>query len=804
MNMLLQDIRFAFRMMWKTPGFTLLAIMALAVGIGANTTIFSMVNALLLSPLPFPDMERMMRIYETHKQNGRGNENCSGPNYLDWKERSTSFESISLITTDFYNLTGEGQPQRVTAYIVTNDLFNAKMFKMAYGRTFLTEETKEGKNHAALLGYGLWQKKYGGNLNILNQTIKLDSVPYTVVGILPKELGFLEGEANIWLPLTDERIRGKRNDRYYTAMGKLKPGVTIKQAQAEMDIISKNLAKEYPDDNRDWEINVESMFDKVLHFLAKTFTILHTAVAFVLLISCSIVASLLLARSGVRRKEIAIRSALGAKRIYVIRQLLTESIIIALMGGAAGLFFTVWGVEYLASHLGPVISDIIRMQGINHNLLLFTVLISILTGLLFGIIPAWQTSKVNLSETLKEGGKGSGAGFNHRLLKCLVIMEIALALILLNGTGLLVHSFINIVSTYPGFDATKILTFHFTLSEKNYQEDFAKRAFYRDALRQVESLPGVISTAVSQVIPQTVNFSPWTQFEIQSKDRLSGKDRPSAQIRQINTNYFQAMKIPLLKGRPFNAGDEQEDSYNIIVDARFAEKHFPKEEVIGAYLKIQDCGDTPFQIVGIVGNSKQYSLRSDFNPTIYIPYLHTPSQLIGFAIRTDGDPVRLGLSIQKIFGTLAPNIPIEDLRTMEEAIKNKMDIERMSITLLTIFSAVALFLSAMGIYGIMAYSVSQRTQEIGIRMALGAQLQDVINLILKEGLKLTLTGLVIGVTLSLAVMKMLTSVLYGVTASDPITFIGVSVLLTGVALLASYIPARRAAKIDPMITLRYE
>ncbi len=804
MNPFWQDIRFAFRMMAKSKGVTTLAIVALAIGIGANSSIFTMVNTVMFSSLPFPDSERLLRVYEKHEERGSQRDSISGPDFLDVQRQCRSFENITLISNKHFNLTGGGQPQRVSAYLFTPSQFDIIKIKMAIGRPYIKGEDREGNNRVAVLSYGLWKDRYGASANVLKEPILLDDVPYTVVGVLPASLGFLEGEAQLWLPLTEEAINQERGKRQFASMALLKTDATLEQARAEMDVISTQLAKAYPDTNKNIRLVTEPMMDQLARLVGTTFIVLHAAVGFVLLIACSIVASLLLARSGVRRKEIAIRSALGASRGRVIRQLLTESLLLSLAGGALGLLFSIWGIEFIASLMPPAISSILVVRGIDTYVLIFALTLSLLTGLIFGIAPALQTMKVNLSETLKEGGRSSsGRSGSHKMLKTLVVSEIALALILMIGAGLMVNSYIHLQHANPGFQSENILTFHVSLPETKYPDDQRKRVFYRDAVQRLANLPGVQSVGAPNILP--MNYSSSVAFEIQGQDAPPDEDDFTALLRHVNSDYFKAVGIPLLQGRPFDSSDENEDVFRIIINEVFTRRFMPNQNPIGQLVRFPDWDGKAYQIVGVAGNVKHFGLRSGDQPAIYVSYMHRPSPGIGFAVHTTQPPANLSQAARETIWAIDPNLPIEQLQTMEAAIEDRMFMEKMGMVLMSLLSAVALILTSIGIYGIMAYSVSQRTQEIGIRMALGAKLIDVIRLIVGQGIQLTLAGVIIGLSVSFMMMRLLSSLLYEKTSTtDPITFFGVSLFFIVVAAFACYIPARKAAKVDPMITLRHE
>ncbi len=802
MTILMQDIRYGIRMLLKTPGITCLAILALTIGIGANSTIFTMVNSILLSPMPFPNVERMVRICEIREGKDKNNIGISGPNYLDLKERSQSYESISLITVRRFNVTGHGEPERIASFLATAGIFHTIGSPMAYGRQFTEEEEEPGKDKVVVLSYGYWNNRYGGKKDILNQQIFLNDIPYTVIGILPSDLGFFDGQAKIWIPLSSDRVKKNRGARDCDAIGMRKEGVSLEQARAELDIISTSLAKEYPETNKNYRIFIEPIAERLIQMMTPTFIVLHGAVGFVLLLACSIVASLLLAKAGVRQKEITIRASLGATRMRVIRQMLMESIILSFLGGLSGLLLTLWGIDLLKillpSELGPYVTRV----GIDHVVLGFTFTVCIITSLLFGLAPALQMSKTNLTAVLNEGGRSSvGRTKSQRILRNLVVVEIAFSLVVLIAAGLMVNSFIRMQSIHPGFDSSNMLTFHLPLTGSKYTVS-KKLTFYRNIMEGIENLPGVESVAAPSILPLTWGKS--LSFEIQDQQASSEGNVQFGEIRHINPEYFQSMKIPLLKGRYFNSDDEDPDVNRIIINEFMARRYENIGDPIGKFIKIPDWDSKIYQIVGVVDNIKHFGLTSEDRPTMYVPFLHRPYSSLCFAIRTSGNPQRLSTSIRQQIWTIDPDMPIENVCTMDKLIADTMVMNRFNMILVSVLSVIALILSSLGIYGIMSYSVSQRGHEIGIRMAIGAQFGDVVSMVIWQGIKLILIGIAIGLVVAFAVTRFLSSILYGITPTDPSTYLFISLLLISISILACYLPARKATKVDPMVTLRCE
>lgn len=807
MATLWQDIRYGIRMLVKNRGVTIFAAFALAIGIGANSTIFSMANSILLSPWPFSNPERIVRIGEVRTGRELGNLTLSGLNFLEWKGRCQSFEAVSLMTIYFFNLTGEDLvPEEVAAYLWSpnvTDVFQA-LNRGGLGRWFLPEEDQPGKEHVVVLSHGIWNERFGTDPDILGKPVYLNGEAYTVIGVLPASSSVLEAQARLWLPLPTETVReGKRSDRSYGAFALLKPGVSMEQAQAEMTVISENLAQEF-EENEKWQIVVVPAIENLVHAMKQTLIVLHGAVGFVLLIACLNVASLLLARGATRQKEISIRIAVGANRVRVVRQMLTESMLLSMCGGFLGLLLTVGGIGILKILLPPVLVDYVTRQGIDIRLLGFTLAVSILTGLLFGIVPAFRASKLNLSEMLKGGGSAANSrSAGHRSLRILVVAEIALSLMLLLGAGLMIKSFVRLQSVDPGFRSENLMTLHVTLRGSKYEEDHQKRSFYRDVIPRIEQIPGVQSLAAASVLPMHWGVS--VRFEVNGQSKEFDGEPYVAELRSIHPDYFDGLGIPLLKGRYFTPQEDREESFRIIVNESLAKRIWPAQDPIGKVLTVPKWGATSYEVVGLVGNVKHFGLNSDPNPTIYVPFLDKPAPTLSLAIRTSGNPLNLLPPVRETIWSRDSGLPIIRPRRMEEAIAASVEMNRFGMVLLSVFAAVSLVLSAIGIYGIMAYSVSQRTYEIGIRMALGAQIKDVIKLVVRQGFLITLIGVGIGVGGAIALMRVISSLLTtGVNATDPATFVCSTLLLIGVSLAACYIPARRAAKVDPMVTLRNE
>ncbi|MDA2938722.1 ABC transporter permease [Acidobacteria bacterium AH-259-A15] len=803
MQTLWQDLRYGIRMLFKNPVITVSAVLALAIGIGANSSIFSLVNSLLLSPLPFEEPEKIMRLSEEHRERGIGDAMSSGANYLDWQEQSQSFESIGLIDVNSYNLTGAGDPERVSAYLVTPSIFSVLGIQLELGRPLLSHEDQPGQDHVVVASYGLWKERFGSDPKVLGESIKLDGEAYTVIGVLPAGLGVLETEAKLWLPLPAERVRQDRDNRTYTTLARLRSDVSVEQAQAELDTIAAHLAREYPRSNANWGVVVEPLLQKVIRIIGQTFLVLHGAVAFVLLITCANVASLVLARGNARRKEISVRAVLGASRLRMVRQLLTENVLLALSGGLAGLLLTFWGIEFLKLIVPTPLVPFIERRGIDGNVLAFTLGLSVLAGLLFGLFPVLQACKLNLNETLKESGRSSSMAHGRsRFLSFLVVAEVAFSLILLIGAGLMVNSFWRLQHVDPGFDPENLLTMKVHLPDSRYPASEEKRVFFQEIVHRVENLPGVLSLAVAHVLPLTGGHG--VHFEIDARLPLPEGPAYSAQIRKANHDYFAALVIPLLRGRYFREQEDNETNHRVIINKTTAVRFWPDQNPLGERLTVLGPQPRSYEIVGVVGDVKQFGLDSEDQPTIYVPWAQFPSNAITFAMRTDHDPLSLAQAVRQEVWAMDPDLAVYQVRTMDAIVAGSLEIQSLSTILLSLLSVLALLLSLTGIYGIMSYSVSERTHEVGIRMALGAQGRDVLELAMRKGVVLALIGVAIGLAAAFAMTRVMSGLLYEVSASDPATFLGFATLLVLVALAASYFPARRATKVDPMVALRYE
>jgi putative ABC transport system permease protein len=812
MGTFIQDLRYGARTLRKRPAFTVVAVLALALGIGANTAIFSVVNTLLLSPLPFRDSERLVMLWEANLPRDVHQNVISSANFLDWREQSTSFEEMAAFYDARLNLTGGGDPLEVPSQITTENLFSLLGVEPMLGRNFTREDVAPDAPTVVILGYGLWQSRFGGDPGVVGRTITLNGESATVVGVLPagfqwfiKKGSLTDKPAELWTPFGFTEQNRVRRGRFMSAVARLKPGVTPGQAQAEMTTIAARLEQQYASFNKGWAVEVVPLREQFVGDVRPALLVLLGAVGFVLLIACANVANLLLARAASRHKEVAIRTALGAGRLRIVRQLLTESLLIALSGGAIGLLLAMWGVDLLVAST-PVDIPRLREVGLDWRVLSFTLFVSVLTGIVFGLAPALQASKIELNEVLKEGGRGSTEGImRNRVRSFLVVSEVALSLVLLVGAGLLIKSFMRLREVDPGFDAKNLLTTSLTPSRAKYPDAERQNNFYREVLGRIQSLPGVDAAGYVDPLPLSGNSSSVT-FTVEGQEVAPGR-LFSSNRRMISPDYFRAMRIPLLEGRAFNEHDTKDSPLVLIVNETFARRFFPGADPIGKRVLIgaspENPNPPPHEIVGVVGDVHHEGLDTEAGPEYYVSYNQTPLRHGSLVVRTTrGDQSGMAASLRSAIKQVDQEQYIPRIEPMEQLLAESFARRRFNMLLLAVFAFVALLLAAVGIYGVMSYSVTRRTHEIGIRIALGAQAGDVVRMVVRQGMTLVLVGLLLGLTGAFAVTRIMASLLFGVSPTDALTFIAVSVLLAGIALLACLIPARRATRVDPMVALR--
>jgi putative ABC transport system permease protein len=804
--MLLRDLRYSLRMLWRRPGFTAVAVVTLALGIGANTAIFSVVNSVLLAPLPYEDPDGLVMVWERQVISNASQQPVSWLNFEDWKGQNKVFEQLAASRGATFNLTRGGETERVTGARVTSNLYSLLRVKPILGRDFLEAEGGPGAGAVALVSYGLWQRLYGADPRLVGQSLQVDGAPYTVIGVLPPGLSFPTADTDLVVPLIPTAREQVRANHFIRVLGRLRPGVSLAGARAEMDTIGARLEQEYPATNAGWRVELIPLYEQLVGNVRPALLILLGAVGCILLIACANVANLLLARAVGREMELAVRTALGAGRWRLIRQLLTESMLLSLCGGLAGLLLAVWGAPAL-TRLGSGSIPRAGEIGISYRVLAFTVLVSLLTGLIFGIVPALQSSSGRLTNSIREGRRGSTGGLMHkRALGLLVISEVALALVLLVGAGLMIRSFAAVRQTSPGYDPKGILTLGVGLSPIKYPELQQQAAFYQELLNRVEALPGVVSVAGVSRAP-VVSVVSSTDFTIQGTPVAPGHE-PSAEYRVISPRYFQTMGIPVLGGREFTVRDTKDTPDAVVINKALAERFWPGADPVGRRIQLSAETTRWREIVGVVGNEKLSGLDGEMAPAIYVPLTQNtfPNALrsLFLVARAQGEPTSLAHGIEKELRSMDQEQAVFQVRLLEEVISNSLAQRRFNSLLLVIFAALAGLLAAVGIYGVTAYTVTQRTHEIGVRLALGAQPGDVFKLVLGQGAKLSLTGIAVGLFAALALTRVLSTLLYGVSATDPFTFLIIPLLLTAVALLASYVPARRATKVEPATALRSE
>lgn len=813
METFLQDLRYGARMLARSPGFASIAMLSLALGIGANTAIFSVVNAILLRSLPFHEPDRLVMVWEDASFAGFPRNTPAPANYADWKSQNQVFEEMAALSERSFNLTGDGEPERIVAYAATANFFPLIGVAPALGRAFLPEDDTPEANKVVVLSYRLWQQRYGGEQSIIGRELLLSGEKYEVVGVMPAGFQFLGSYIKAWVPMsfTSQQL-AQRGNHYLEVVARMKPGVRWEQANAEIQAIQQQIGRDHPDEAGRLTAFVLPLRDQLAGDVRGSLLVLLVAVGFVLLIACANVASLLLSRAAGRRREIAVRAALGASRLRIIRQLVTESVVLSIAGAVFGVLLAQWSFAFL-KHLVPDALALSTNLSLDLRVLAYTLLVSLATSVVFGLAPALQASKVDLHEALKQGGARSGlsAGSN-RLRSAMVVAEVALALVLLVGAGLLIQTFLKLREQYSGLRPENVLILRTQLPGNKYQDQPHRAAFYNQVLDRVTSLPGVVSAGYVTTIPLewkggTSGFYP---EGLNLEQARAGGLSYDANHRQVSADYLKTMGIPLRQGRYFSDGDNEQTIPVGIVNETMARQYWPAGDAVGKRFKLGDPDEeTPWiTIVGVAGDVRQMGVEEPVKAEMYFPFRQIKSHQ-GFAprdlvLRTAVDPLSLVAAVRNEIHAVDPDQPISNIRTMDDVLGEETAPRRLGMTLLTIFAALALLLAMLGIYGVLAYFVVQQTPEIGVRLALGAPRRDILGLVLKKGMTLALLGVGIGLGVAFALTRLMASLLFGMSATDPATFGLIALLLTAVALLACYLPARRATKVDPMIALRYE
>jgi predicted permease len=803
MDNLTQDLRFGLRLLRKNPGFTAVAVFTLALSIGANAAIFDVVNGVLLKALPYKEPDRIVRVFENSPRFPKFP--ISPANFLDYRERNDVFDDFATFARGDLDLSVNDRAERLTGMRVSHGFFHLLGFEPELGRAFLPTDEVNGNEHVAIISRALWERSFGKDVAIIGAPVTLSGMSFTIIGVIGSGLQHVGGDyhslphggnVDVWWPLTmDPKVR---TSHFLNAIARLKSGITREQAEARMNVIAQQLEEQHPED-KDWRIRIVSLRDEIVGGAQTMLLILFGAAGFVLLIACVNIANLLLATATARQKEIAVRTALGAGRFRLVRQMLTESLLVAAAGGVAGLLVARWGIEALVA-LGPKQIPRLHMLSLDWRTFVFALTASLLTGALFGLAPALQISRVNLNESLKEGGRGSSGGSRHnRLRGLLVIAEVSLAFVLLIGAGLLMRTFFYLQKVDPGFNPERVLTATIDLPGARYSTGRKASSFYRELIGRLAALPGVQGAAATSDLPWT-GYDENTSFGIEGR-QFSDDEDPSAQYHFATPDYFRTLWIPLLAGRFFSEADDADAPRVIVINKSMADLYWPDADAVGKRVRL--WGETRM-IAGIVGDLKDSPAELRAKPGFFFPVTQQAQSNLVLVVRTERDPMNLLATMRSEIAALDRELPLSDVRTLEQIASSAVARTRFTMLLLSVFAGVALLLAAVGIYGVLSYSVTQRTHEIGIRVALGAQRRDVIGLVARQGMTLAFAGMGAGLAAALVLTRVLSSLLFGVSATDPITFAGIAVLLLGVALGACFVPARRAMKMDPVVALRHE
>jgi predicted permease len=807
MNSIIKDLRFALRGLLKHPGFTAIAVVTLALGIGASTSIFTVVNAALLRGLPYKSPDRLYHLWEKTPKEEFSKREFSYPDFQDYQQNNV-FEGLAGYTGGRVLLSGEGEPDSIPGPRVSANFFSVLGVDPILGRTFQAGEDTPGTPKTTVLTYGFWQRRFGGDPAAIGRVLTINGESHTIIGVLPAEFQFALRAADLFLPYQPTQAQLTRRFMHSTnVIGRLRPGVDAAQAQSELSMIASRIEQQFADSHAGTTVRVVPLQEEVVGTVRPILLVLLAAVGFVLLIACANVASLLLTRSLARQKEVAIRSALGASRWRVVRQLLTESMLLSLFGGVAGLLIAYWGVPALVAVLPQNqlnAMPFLKTLSLDTGILTFSLFLSLITGLIFGLAPALQSSRMDLNEALKEGGRSTSIGAGNRLRSAMVVTEIALAVVLLVGAGLMMKSLLRLLQTNIGFSTENLLTMGVVLPPEKYPQENQRISFNEQIQERVQSLPGVAAAGTVDILP--VNAGNTTRFFIDGDPIPQPGSETEANIRVVSDSYFQTLGVPLLGGRTFDQGDASDKPGVVIIGKTIADRMFGGRDPVGMRIRYPSIQAEPDLIVGVVGDVKITGLDEAVRPVLYYPYRQSSSTFANIVARTSTDPNALAAAIRNEIRNLEPDAAILNVRTMDEMIAQTPAsfMRRFPALLISIFAGVALLLASIGIYGVVSYSVSQQTHYIGVRMALGARPADILKMVLKQGLFLALLGVGIGVVAALGLMRLLSTLLYQVSTNDVTTFAIVTGTLFVVALLACFLPARRATKVDPLVALRYE
>jgi predicted permease len=799
-----KDLQLAVRMLRKNSAFTVLAVLTLALGIGANSAIFSVVDAILLRPLPYPEPTRLVRLWESQPSRGYFRNVVNPLNFLDWRDNSKSFQSMAAIMGTSNNLNAQGQPIAVPGLRVSPEFFSILEVPAILGRIFNSEDGIPGRDQVVILSYELWQSQFAGNSAVLGERMEIDGLPYTIVGVMPRGFSFPKTKAEIWTPLPLARTDDWKSGRYLTTLARLKPGVTLEQARDDMARVANINAETRPDFDKGWSAEVVPMLADATENISRPLWVLLASVGFLLLIACANVANLLLMRGAGRLREMAVRSALGASRRRLVQQLLVESLLLSFTGVAAGLFLAQFGLHSLLA-LIPQSAPLPRSEPItiDARVLLFSFLASLITAVLFGLVPALRLSRVDLRTALKQGSLRGGVGGHQTLRRCFVVAEVALALLLSVGAGLMLRSFSRLIAVDPGFQPERLLTMHIALAPSRYSDDLKRSVYFDRLLAEIRSTPGVRAAGSTHFLPLTETTS-GSCFAPASGPQPTPAESPSSQFLIVSAGYFPTMGTPILQGRDFEQHDNFKAQPVAIVNHAFVDHYFPGQDMLGKQLWVCWTFEKPVEIVGVVADARQTELEAAPQPTIFLSNSQAPMYFATLVVRTQGDPAQIARSAEDAIHRVDLDQAVSDVRTMETVFSDSVASPRFEAILLGVFATLAISLAIIGIYGVVSYSVTQRTNEIGIRVALGAGSADIARMVLREALTLAAIALLVGFAASLALSRVLESLLFEVKPTDPFTLASVGCIILLVSALAALLPARRATRVEPTVALRYE